>query len=170
MTNTAMKLAGVAIGLMAAACSDGAVTNVLDEPPPGATELPAAQVDTLVCASYSGVTERRRDVIVSDAEWRAFWELVHARVTPMPPALELDFAESVVIVAAMGGRVTGGYTIDIDGVHRTAEGVVIEVTETSPGAGCLLTQAMTWPVVAVAVPRVGGEVAFIERESVRDCS
>jgi hypothetical protein len=46
----------------------------------------------------------------------------------------------------------------------------IEVLETSPGAGCLTTTALTQPVDVVVVPAAGiTRWSFIDRTLARDC-
>ncbi len=45
----------------------------------------------------------------------------------------------------------------------------IDVLEVSPGAGCMLAQMITAPVVAVRVSRTERAVEFVRRTDVRDC-
>ncbi len=117
----------------------------------------------------SGIQEKRRQVIRDEAAWTAFWDAFVGPVTPRPDPPAVDFGQSMVIVAAMGQRPTGGYAISIEEVFLGDGLVVARVLEQSPGANCLTTQALTAPVTAVIVPRVEGEVRFQEAARAVTC-
>lgn len=138
--------------------------------PPGATLVPSAEIDTLVDESYSGVTEPRREVFRSDSAWGDFWETVHQTRSPRPEVPEIEFGRQMVIAVAMGQRPTGGYAIDIEAMYRDDGTLHVLVLETSPGPSCGTTQALTQPVLAVAVAAAEGKVAFHEDSAVTDCT
>ena len=75
----------------------------------------------------------------------------------------------MVVVASMGGRATGGYSIEIVRVAETTDRLYVEVREVSPGRSCIVTMAGTAPVTAVRVPRRDLPVEFVERAETRDC-
>lgn len=132
----------------------------------------AAQVDDteqVLRAHYTGVTSRQRLVIRDAQAWSEFWEQVHSNVMPQPPVPSIDFARNIVVAAAMGTRPTGGFSIQIDDVYTDEEELYAVVEERSPGGNCILTQALTAPVVAVRVPRVAASVSFVERRETFTC-
>lgn len=144
---------------------------------PPASEA-SASADTLrlsvrpveeVAAAYAGIQEPRRAVVRTETEWRELWRELAAGTLPPPEPPTIDFVTRMVIVAAMGRRPTGGYGIAIEEVRATTDSLYVTVVETSPGAGCLTTQALTAPVAAVSVERHPAEPVFREREEVRDC-
>lgn len=166
-SNSIQLLGFIAATALVLACARQEAT----EPPVGsATQLPVERVDTLVRELNTGVTERKRDVIRSQEEWGAFWARVYAPLRPVPELPAVNFEESVIVVASMGERSSGGYAIDVDEVEQTDAGLRVVVRETSPGASCMTTAALTQPVVAVRVPRTEGDIVFEERRSVLDCS
>lgn len=137
--------------------------------PKEASRVPGDQVETLLKEGSSGVDTRRRGVIRSEAEWASFWSEVYSRRLPVPDRPAVDFAESMVIVAAMGPRPTGGYTIELEAIGQVGSEYHVIVRESSPGRNCATTAALTQPVVAARVPRTDGNVSFLERAVTVQC-
>ena len=157
--------------LLAAACGAGGPTDTAEirsEAPGGERiELRALWPQPI---HYSGVEAPAREVVRTDAQWRAAWAQIHRHQQPAPAVPPVDFGREVVIVAAMGSRNTGGYTIGVDSAAATAEAIHVFVTERSPGRTCVTTQALTAPLHAVAIPADGRAVRFHENAVVRECT
>jgi len=118
---------------------------------------------------WSGFTERARLAIRDQDAWASAWTTVMAQsASPVGPP-QVDFESEMVVLAAMGQRNTGGYTIEIREAAANAEALYVSVVETSPGSGCGTTQALTQPVVMARVARYDGEVRFINNEVTRNC-
>ena len=143
-------------------------TPVVDPqlPPDG---VPLDETERLLEAQYTGLVQRQRAVIRDVQGWRAFWNQAHSTVMPQPPVPSVDFTRNVVVAAAMGTRSSGGYSIGIEQVYADGDHLHVVVAERSPGANCITTQALTAPVAAVRVPRVGASVSFIERSETVSC-
>jgi len=134
--------------------------------PPGAVAL---TTETVLLRSHStGIADRRRLVITSAPAWEQFWVQAMANVSPQPPVPAVDFGGNVVIVAAMGTRGSGGYAIDVEALYEANDKVYAVVLETSPGR-CMVTLALTAPVIAVQVPRPGADVVFVDRTVTYNC-
>jgi hypothetical protein len=152
--------------LTMAACSDAQAPEV----PPNAALLPAAVLEDLTPFRFhSGFEGRERLVIRDPATWERTWRALVAAVQPAPPVPAVDFTRDMVVLAAMGTRRSGGFVIDVEGVYDGGGRVYAAVLETSPGAGCAVTLAITTPVAAVRVPRRDGPVTFVERSRTVDC-
>lgn len=159
-------IAGFVAGLLATGCSAGVSTGI----PIGAAalevrELPAPFAQYL----HSGQAERQRLVIRDAVALAQFWSTLTAGITPQPPVPLVDLDAEMVIVAAMGTRPSGGFSIHIDHVYEQDGRVTVVVREVSPAASCIVTGALTAPVAAVRVPRRGGQVSFIERSATQRC-
>ncbi len=115
------------------------------------------------------IPTRQRLVIRDGATWAKVWKQFADTHQPIAAIPVIDFAKSVVIVAAMGIQSSGGYTITVDDVRIIAGGARISITEKSPGKGCIVTMAMTEPASVVLVPRFAGEAVFVEHTSQYDC-
>ncbi|MES3035586.1 MAG: protease complex subunit PrcB family protein [Gemmatimonadota bacterium] len=117
----------------------------------------------------SGLTAAQRTVIRDEVAWRAAWVSIWQNLSPQPELPAVDFAQEMIVVAALGERGSGGFSIVIDSASRTPTGATVVVHVTSPGANCMNTMAITAPVDVARVPRVTGTVTFRERTSVSDC-
>lgn len=149
-----------------APASDGVAGGPADESPSAGV----AKIDTLVRSMYSGIEDRERRVLDNPASFETWWpETMNATVAPPPDIPEVDFNRRMVVAASMGTQPTGGYLVEIAGVRREGEELTVVVRETSPGAGCIVSQSLTAPVMAVTAPRVSGEVRFVEKRATRDC-
>ncbi len=136
--------------------------------PPGATSVPFDRIEWSI-TPVSGIRDRRRLVIRDAEDWSSYWDELHATLIPTPQPPALDFSGRMVIAATLGRRATGGHTVTITEVFQNGEDLFVVVLETSPGPGCLTTQALGAPAVAVSVPRIGGEVTFVEQTETLDC-
>jgi PrcB C-terminal len=119
--------------------------------------------------SYSGFQEPARLVITDDQAWASAWATL---MQPSPGASgppHIDFSAQMVLLAAMGGRNTGGYSIDMTEAASTADTLYVSVLETSPGTSCITTDALTSPVALTRVVRFDGEVKFLENAKTIDC-
>jgi hypothetical protein len=117
----------------------------------------------------SGMDTRQRLVVRNRAAWVKVWHQLVGNKSHTPPVPAVDFESNVVIVAAMGTRSSGGFSIDIDDVHFVDGDARISVTERSPGEWCGVTLALTAPVAVVVVSRFPGRATFLERTEQRAC-
>ncbi len=148
------------------ACSSGAPIPGADAPAPAVTRIDSSAI---VLASGQGLGDPTRAVIRDSTAWEAFWNQAHALVEPAPPVPAVNFEESMLLVAALGTRSTGGHAVMIDSVARGPT-LRVFVTAVAPGADCMTTMSISWPVQVVRVPRFDGSVEFVEAERVQPCS
>ena len=85
-------------------------------------------------------------MIRDDSSYARFWASLGAGDRPA-----VDFSRDIVIAAAAGQQPTGGTAITVQRVNRTGDGLAVEVLETTPGQGCMTTQAISQPVDVVVV-------------------
>lgn len=110
----------------------------------------------LARGAYSQLTVERMQVIRDAGTLAELWSQAQVR-DPVPP---IDFEEQMVVLAALGERRTGGYRVDILRVAETETGLVVHVQVSTPGRGCMVTQALTQPYHFVAVPASDAPVDF----------
>lgn len=113
----------------------------------------------------SGVT-----VVRDAASWEAMWRSLTAKYTPARPLPTIDFAKEMAIVAALGERSTGGYSIRIEAVLDRDTYGETHVRRTAPGRGCGVPGMQTAPADVVVVPRRNWEVRATMRDSVVRCA
>ena len=163
---------GAGLVLALAGCTPEPTPSADDVPPASQSPAPAAgavPTEPLASLFNSGYEDSTRQVIRGDAEWAAAWERMHAGTSPQPSLPAVDFAGSLVLVAALGTRPSGGFAIAIDSVVRSGDALVAHVTSTAPGQSCGTTAALTQPVAAVRVGATAESVRWEERQVVREC-
>jgi len=168
--------AAIAVAFLAqlVACSEdagptGPRTGTAADVPPSA-QVVAFDVVQEVTTPVSGILDERRLVITDAAAWQALWEEFQGNVIPLPPAPGIDFSQRMAIVATLGTRPDGGYSVAIPEVARDGDVLYVVVEEGIAGIECVTTDQVTSPAVAVTVPRAGGEVRFVERETAYPCA
>lgn len=113
----------------------------------------------------TGIRGSRRLVIRDPTTWAQFWSELGAGVRP-----DLDFSRDLAIAVASGQRSSGGHDIEVRNVTRSHGELRIEVLETSPGASCVTTAALTQPVDVVVVSAAGVTGwSFIDQSATREC-
>lgn len=142
-----------------------------DGPPGEAGEGDGESVDfeTVWRSAYVsfGYEEPTYLVIQTEAEWEALWARANQpRVEPP----EVDFATRTVLVALLGTKPTGGYSIDIEGVlPRQDDRYTVSVEIGVPGPTCGVTMALTYPVHMVSIPRDDGPFHFDAGTAIHEC-
>ncbi len=120
--------------------------------------------------AQSNIEEATQTVIRDPQAWAEWWQSHNTTVevidgeesAPAPP--EVDFSEETVLVATMGTRNTGGYSIAFTGIRRDGETLVATYKTESPDPDGFVTMALTAPYAIIAVPRHEGPVEFAKEE------
>lgn len=136
------------------------------EIPPTAVSVPFV---SLVQMQYSNLEDEAHMVVRTRAEWVDLLASATEGVRPAEDAPVVDFGRRMVLVAAMGRRATGGFAVQIAAVFEDRERLYAVVTATSPGSGCLTTQAFTAPLSAISIPLSSKPVSFVWRSSTLSC-
>lgn len=116
----------------------------------------------------SGLSASTRVVIRDAAAWKEMWSRIWT-TQPAPPLPNVDFNQEMVIVAALGTRSSGGYSIAIESAYREGGSLHIVIRTEAPGSGCMATMALTAPVDVARVPRSADPVQFHEKDVTRNC-
>lgn len=165
-----------AIALLAAA-GCGQATGATDAPPLSNETTGGAEPITITrlragpyaFAYNSGIADSARLTVRSQAEWLQAWSALWRNTSPVPPPPPMNFGREVVVVAALGQRSSGGYSIYVDSAYQRAGHVEVVVRKVSPGAGCVTTAALTEPVDVAVIPVTGQPLQFRERATVHEC-
>jgi hypothetical protein len=119
----------------------------------------AALTGGAVSPHYGGLAQPEYRVVTSREVWAELWRELEPRTSreqgqPAPnPVPDIDFQQRVLIVAAMGTRPNGGYSVEISSLVESSQRIVVTVTEQVAGPKCLTTQAITHPVAIVTTAR-----------------
>lgn len=104
----------------------------------------------------SGFTSPARLVVRDAGHWRDVWARIGA--SGSPPAV--DFAASMVLVAAIGTQRSGGFDVRIEALEVNGGDGLVTVVEQTPAADCSVLAALTSPADVVVVPRSEAVIAF----------
>ena len=116
----------------------------------GPDRTSAVDFSILATGTVSGYEGGRSIELILDQEalQRAWTSIGAGR--PLP---EVNFDTEAVILAYQGRQMTGGYSINIEGVRREGTSITVRAVEQRPQPGQLQTQMLTSPFVAVIIPR-----------------
>jgi hypothetical protein len=98
-------------------------------------------------------------IITSLGQWKA-------NVGDLVP--NINFSNEIVIAAFSGEKPTGGYYINIDSVVKSGGNYMISIERTSPGEGCIVTQALSWPYHIIRMEKVPITNIVIEYKNIVD--
>jgi hypothetical protein len=158
-----------AVAALAAGCGNAPPTARLgstgvqpaaDQPLPTqpAAMRPLAASAHLYTSETSQGGEPGVRVLRDAAAWEGAWRELHAGLAA-GPAPAVDFGREMVVVVAAGERPSGGHALRVDATSTAPDGaLVLHVTATAPGEGCMSTAVITSPVDVVRVPRTAGAV------------
>jgi hypothetical protein len=144
--------------------------GLINPPAVAPLTLTRLRTDSIAFALYSGVRAPEHLVIRDAAAWSALWQNIHATADPMPPLPDVDFGQEMIVAAALGTRNSGGYNVLLTQANEDSGGVEIQVLETSPGADCFTTQALTQPIDLGRIERRDGPVRFAVTQHIKRCS
>jgi hypothetical protein len=142
------------------ACSDSATE-------PAGRSFPIA---TVVAQSYSGLRAARNEIIRDGDAWTRVWDEIHETVSPTPALPPVDFGEEMLLLAALGNRPDGCYSVKIVAIEERDNRLQAAVEETVAGANCACGGALTQPVHVVRLPVTSGPVDFVARRITKRCS
>jgi PrcB C-terminal len=103
--------------------------------------------------------------VKSKARWRTLWRALGAG-GKLPP---VDFSRHMLLVASQGRQPSGGHQLRIASVGDPGDALVVDVTEVSPGPGCVTTGGITSPYHVVRVPRSDKPVRFVRHPKEKTC-
>lgn len=132
------------------------------------TQLPVTSIASyqIVPAFTSPTTFAVRD----QSSWEGLWNQVTQAMYPAPAIPQIDFTKNIVVFAAAGTKSTSGYSIEITNAAETSAGVSVDVTVTSPGSTCAVSQLVTFPVAIAAIPRRDSAIGFNISPKTQSCS
>lgn len=111
--------------------------------------------------------------ITTSTEWNSFYnDLLQgttstAAETVAAPVIDFDVYQMV--AGGLGMRPTGGYSVVVGKVYELSESLLIDVLVVSPGKTCAVTQAITYPSVAILVKKTSKPLQFFLSNLTLDC-
>ena len=133
---------------------------------------PAERAPEVAMVGYrhtSGFDTQQQFVVRDSATWATTWTRLLGSHRPRAPLPAVDFSREMLVVASMGTRSSGGYTVGVDSVFVARDTVFFRVREQSPGSRCGTTAALTSPVGLARVEQTDRPTGFIISQVVSEC-
>jgi heat shock protein HslJ/uncharacterized protein YecT (DUF1311 family) len=134
-----------------------------------ARETAAISISEIAKGQQCGITTQRFEVIRDSSSFTNLWRSHSEGFSPAPEQPVVDFDQNMVIATFFGEQRTGGYSIEITGVAELADSIVVNVKGTLPGAGCMLTMAVSKPYHVVNIPKSSKPAAFVTTVERANC-
>src|SRR6185369_15042957 len=100
-----------------------------------------------------------------------YWNFLLERTPGAPPPMpEIDFSTSILIMAAVGERPYGGYSVHFSTYIESADRILVSVEDRQPGALCLLPAQVSYPVAFGTIPKTAKVIDFQITNVVTTCS
>lgn len=97
-------------------------------------------------SAYQGKETKSYEVIKDKAALEKLYEAINDTQVP-----KIDFSKERVVALFMGQRNTGGHAIKVKNVTEKGGKIYVDVEETSPGSGDIVTMALTNPFTIVKI-------------------
>jgi PrcB C-terminal len=160
--------------LLSAACSTApteiaTLRNETGTPEGDALPVTRLRAEPYSFAYYSGMMDSVRLAVRDAGQWQQVWSAIEHGSSPGTAAPQVDFTREMVLVAALGTRNSGGFSIYVDSAYQRSDHVEVVIRKVSPGKQCGVTGALTQPVDLARIPASTQPVRFRERSLVHDC-
>lgn len=137
-------------------------------------EIPCNVPFTRVLHTWSGIRTERFEVIDDEDAWCDLWSQLYGwYVPPLPCDTTLvDFDTEVAILAAIGGRLSGCYNVNVACIRKPAGAgnISVDIIERQPGPACICSLGVVFPLEVVKIPRfVTRRTIFKKRIEILDC-
>ena len=145
-------------------------TAMESSPTPPTGGAPAA-FETIDTGAQSGIRGGQPQLfkIETEPEWEEFWSRHQAIVTPQPALPAVDFSREMVIAVVDRTEPSGGFLLEIAAIEEAEGSLVVRVSKQVPGAGCLVTDALTQPFHIVRLARSDLEPELAIGEETYEC-
>jgi hypothetical protein len=114
----------------------------------------------------STIGKRSNLTIKTQGRWKDVWADLGEQGKPR----KVNFKKYMLIAVTEARQPSGGRSIKVEGIDRTASGgVLVRSVETKPGTGCFTPSVITRPYHVVRVPRTAAHVSFVRRQTIEAC-
>lgn len=126
-------------------------------------------MEIVINGTFSGVEDKREMILNTNEEYQKIMSEVYKNLDQMPRIPVVDFTKYTLVAVFIGSRNTGGYMVDIDSINDGSKLITVNVTESTPGKNCSVTEALTRPYTIVKIPKTDKKPVFNTKQIVKDC-
>jgi len=125
--------------------------------------------DSIAHGFFCSIDVKKQVVLQKDSEYQKLWDEVYMNLDQMPRIPDVDLNKFTVIAVFMGIKNTGGYDIKIEKIKSKGDKLLVNVTESSPGTNCMVTDAISKPYEFVKIKKTDKEIEFNINYITKDC-
>ncbi|HLY74832.1 MAG TPA: protease complex subunit PrcB family protein [Planctomycetota bacterium] len=137
------------------------IALLLSSPQEKTESIPFRVIDK---GTSSGFMVPQQMFVSSQKDWAETWTTRQGSAGTKKSHPEIDFNRDVVIVAALGAKSTGGYTIEITRIVRTKDDIQVFLRRTAPPEGGRVVGGATSPFVMARMEKPDRPVTFRDEE------
>lgn len=126
-------------------------------------------MEIILDGTYCSIEAKREVLLNSNDDYQKLMTEVYSNLDQMPRIPVVDFNKNSVIAVFIGNRSNGGYMVTIDSVIEGSKNLNVNITETTPGKNCVVTDAITRPFSLVKIPKTELKPVFKTKQIVKDC-
>ncbi len=126
-------------------------------------------MEIVMDGTFSAIDDKREILINSNEQYQSLMNEVYKNLDQMPRIPVVDFTKNSVIAVFIGPRNNGGFMVAIDSINDGSNSISVNVTETTPGKNCVVTEAATKPFTIVKIPKTDKKPVFKYKQIVKDC-
>ncbi|KXK50798.1 MAG: hypothetical protein UZ05_CHB002001562 [Chlorobi bacterium OLB5] len=126
-------------------------------------------MEIVIDGTYSGVDEKREMLINNNDDYQKIMNEVYKNLDQMPRIPVVDFTKNSLVAVFIGERRNGGFLVNIDSILEGSKSITVNVTETTPGVNCMVTDVITKPYTIVKIPKTDKKPIFKQKVIVKDC-
>ncbi len=126
-------------------------------------------MEIVMDGTYSGVEDKRELLINTNDEYQKLMNEVYKNLDQMPRIPVVDFTKNSLVAVFIGNRSSGGFMVIIDSITEGSKSISVNVTESTPGKNCVVTEAITRPYTIVKIPKTEKKPIFKTKQIVKDC-
>ena len=126
-------------------------------------------MEIVMDGTFSSVDDKRELLINTNEQYQALMSDVYKNLDQMPRIPVVDFSKNSLVAVFVGPRNTGGYLVIIDSITEGSKNISVNVTESTPGKNCVVTEGITKPFSIVKIPKTDKKPIFKTKQIVKDC-
>lgn len=126
-------------------------------------------MEIILDGTYSAVEDKREILLNNNEDFQKLMADVYKNLDQMPRIPVVDFNKNSVVAVFIGNRSNGGFMVAIDSITEGSKNLTVNITETTPGKNCMVTDAITRPFTLVKIPKTESKLVFKTKQIVKDC-
>ena len=125
-------------------------------------------MEIILDGTYSAIEDKREVLLNNNDDYQKLMADVYKNLDQMPRIPVVDFNKNSVVAVFIGNRSNGGFMVAIDSITET-KNLTVNLTETTPGSTCIVTDAITRPFTLVKIPKTEAMPVFKTKQIVKEC-